>query len=425
MTGFRSFIGSLILFVSISTTLAAPPVAIRDRAVDMVALVGGEQILGMFAVPPANGTVTLYVDREWLKRHQATLYRKVAAGEADRQKQALEQYVERLKTWRERRSEPKLLAHFIERSQRDVESRLRNLDREKADPLPQLVVVEVPELQVKRFWSQPPEVRRLLGLAWEARLDDVEDLSAAALAEKLKQQSVAVEHAVPDISDRLGIVPLDDRQWAAKVALIEFEILGQPHFQGTGGMLVRDDGNGQRPQLPDLIGGMLQDQLGDALGDLLNPQPGAAGGAGNKQGKAVEKALATAAQEQATGVRITYLNQDVVNGRVTVSDTFYARMPDRAWTAIWEKSSTAGLDAAKEVGEDELAADPQVAEVLKTLKGLGIDAKQDVFKSALRFGGATKKAMQETDHQFTDFLLAHTRRLIGPPVPLPVNGANK
>ena len=230
---------------------------------------------------------------------------------------------------------------------------------------------------------------------------------------------------MPDISDRLGIVPLDDRQWAAKVALIEFEILGQPHFQGTGGMLARDDGSGQRPQLPDLIGGMLQDQLGDALGDLLNPQPGAAGGAGNKQVKAVEKALATAAEEQATGVRITYLNQDLVNGRVTVSDTFYARMPDRAWTAIWEKSSTAGLDAANEVGEDELAADPQVAEVLKTLKGLGLDANQDMFKSALRFGGATKKAMQDTDHRFTDFLLAHTRRLIDPPIPLSVEAGNK
>ena len=424
MTIVRPFIASLIVSVSI-TALGAPPVAIRDRAVDMVALVGGEQLLGMFAGPPTDGKVTIYADREWLKKHQATLYRKIAAGQADRQKQALEQYVERLKTWRERRPEPKLLAHFIERSQRDVESRLRDLRKENADPPSQLLVVEVPEVQVKRFWSQPPEVRRLLGLAWEARLDGVEDLSAAALAGKLKQQLVDVEHAVPDISDRLGIVPLDDRQWAAKVALIEFEILGQPHFQGTGGMLARDDGSGQRPQLPDLIGGMLQDQLGDALGDLLNPQPGAAGGAGNKQVKAVEKALATAAEEQATGVRITYLNQDLVNGRVTVSDTFYARMPDRAWTAIWEKSSTAGLDAAKEVGEDELAADPQVAEVLKTLKGLGIDAKQDIFKSALRFGGATKKAMQDTDHRFTDFLLAHTRRLIDPPIPLSVEAGNK
>lgn len=415
----NSFIVSLIVCGSAALLSAAPPVAIRDRAVDMAALVGGGQILGMFAGPPANGTATIYASREWLKKNEPALYRKVAAGENERRKQALEQYVERLKAWRERRPEPKLLNNFIERSQRDVESRLRGADEPKTDVKPsQLVVVEVPAVQVKRSWSQPPEVRRLLGLAWEARLDGIEDLSAGAVAEKLKQKSVDVDRGVPDLSDRIGVVPLDDRQWAAKVALIEFEILGQPHFQGTGGMLVRDDGSGARPALPDLIGGMLQDQLGDALGDLLNPQP-AAGGAANKQAKAAEKALATAAEERATGVRITYLNQDIAKGRVTVTDTFYARMPDNAWATIWEKSSTAGLEAAKEVSDDELAADPQVAEMLKTLKGLGIDANQDLFKSALRFGGATQKAMQATDREFTEFLLAHTRRLIDPPLPLP------
>lgn len=420
----RPLLASLILCTSVATALAAPPVAIRDRAVDMVALVGGEQILGMFASPPANGTVTLYADRDWLQKHEPALYRKVAAGENNRRKQALEQYLERLKTWRERRPEPKLLTNFIERSLRDVESRLQGVEQNKPDSKPsQLVVVEVPAVQVKRFWSQPPEVRRLLGLAWEAELDGIEDLSAAALADKLKQQSVDVEHTVPDLSDRIGVVPLDDRQWAAKVALIEFKILGQPHFQGTGGMLVRDDGSGARPQLPDLIGGLLQDQLGDALGDLLNPQGGGQGGAANKQTKAVEKALATAAEERATGVRITYLNQDITNGRATVTDTFYARMPDNSWAAICEKSSTVGLDAANKLTEEELAADPQMAEALKTLKGLGIDANQDLFKSALRFGGATQKAMQNADRDFTDFLLAHTRRLIDPPLALPQQAA--
>jgi hypothetical protein len=56
---------------------------------------------------------------------------------------------------------------------------------------------------------------------------------------------------------------------------------------------------------------------------------------------------------------------------------------------------------------------------LKTLKGLGLDDNQDLVKSALRFGGATQKAMRATDTQFADYLLSQTRRLIGPPVPVP------
>ncbi|HVA47424.1 MAG TPA: hypothetical protein VNH11_13725 [Pirellulales bacterium] len=417
-----SAVGLGFLAVFAGPVAAAAPVAIRDRAVDRVALVGGEQILGMFAAPPADGTVTLYVRRQWLKKHQPALYRKTAAGEDDRRKQALEEYLQRLKTWRERRPEPKLLNDFIERSIRDVESRLQGAGDQDAEAGPsQLMVVEVLAIKVKRHDVQPTAVRRLLGLAWQARLDDAEDLSAAALAEKLKEQAVDVEHAVPDLSDRFDIVPLDDRQWAAKVALIEFEILVQPHFQGTGGMLVRDDGDGgNRPPLADLIGGMLQDQLGDALGDLLNPQPGGAGdGGATKQRKAANEALASAAEEKATGVRITYLDQDIANRRVTVTDTFYALMPGNAWEAIWRQSSTAGIDVAKEMNEDELAADPQVAEVSKTLKGLGIDANNELFKSALRFGGATQKAVQDSDRAFTEYLLSHTRRLIGPPVPLP------
>jgi hypothetical protein len=413
----------LILAAAIAS--AAPPVAIADRTVDMVALVGGEQVLGMFVAPPADGLITLYVSREWLQKRQPALYRKVTAGEDDRRKQALKQYIERLEDWRNRRAEPKLLSNFIERSLRDVESRLRALDDpdRKSEPS-QLVIVELPAAQVRRHFAQPQTVRRLLALAWEARLANAEELSLAAITEQLKEQGVEVGHATPDLSDRFDIVPLNDRQWAAKVALIEFEILGKPHFQGTGGVLLRDDGDGARPPLGELVSGMIQDQLGDALGDLLNPQPGVGGaGATSKQRAAVDKALASAGDDKATGVRITYLDQSLANRRVTVSDTFYARMPDKRWQAIWQQSSSVGTDGGKDLGEEEIAADPQVAEILKTLKGLGLDANNDLLKSALRFGGATQKAMQATEREFADFLLAQTRRLIGPPVLVPSLGS--
>jgi hypothetical protein len=398
---------------------AAPPVAVRDRAADMITLVGGSPILGMFAGAPTEGTVSFYVAREWVGKHQPALYRKLVAGEDERRREALNQYLQRLTAWRDRRTEPKLLQDFLLRSVHDVEARLRAIADDKPKPEPsQLLIVEVPAGQVRRHYAQTQEVRRLLALAWEARLAGAEELSATAVAAELKKRQIDVEHAAPDLSDRFDVVPLTERQWSAKVALVEFAILGQPHFQGTGGLLVLDEGDGGHPPLAGLVSGMLQDQLGDALGDLLNPQPPAArAGGASKQQAASDKALATAAERKATGVRITYLDQDLQNRRVTVTDTFYARQADGGWQAIWRQSSTVGTDAAKQPGQAELAADPQVAELLTTLKGLGLDTNQDLLKSALSFGGATQQALQSTERDFADFLLSQTRRLIGPPPP--------
>ncbi|HEX7379010.1 MAG TPA: hypothetical protein VF278_17950 [Pirellulales bacterium] len=409
--------------------LAAGPVAVNERAVDMVTLVDGKQWLGLFAQPPekepsADSTVTLYVAREWLRKHQPAYYRKFVAGEEAQCRAALEQYRQGLREWGDRRSEPKLLHDFIERSLRDVESRLRKEKPFDAAGASQLCLVELSAKQVKRWHAQPENVRRLLALAWETRLPDAEDLAAGELSERLKRQGVDVEHGEPDLSDRLGIVALSPRQWAAKVALIEFEILGKPRFQGTGGTLLEADDPAKQPPLADVLGGLLQDQLGDVLGDLLNPQPGdKRSSAKSKEQAAIEKALVAAAEKKATGTRITYLDQDLGRRRVTVTDTFHALMPDGTWQPIWQTSATFGIDGEAKAAE-ALAADPQVAEIMRTIKALGLDANQDLLKSALRFGAATQRAMQATEGEFADFLRRHTRRLIGSPVPLSVSQPN-
>lgn len=404
---------------------AAQPVAVRDRAVDMVTLVDGKQFLGMFARPPekdisGESTLTLYVARDWLRKHQPAYYRKLTAGEGKQRRAALEQYAQRLQKWREQRPEPKLLHDVIQRSLRDVESQLQNQAAFNEADASQLCIVELPAKQVKRWQAQPQNVRRLLALAWEARVQSAEDLPAGELSERLKQQYIDVEHGEPDLSDRFGLVPLTPRQWAAQVALIEFEILGKPRFQGTGGTLLVADSSANQLPLADLVGGLLQDQLGDALGDLLNPQPGEnRPSAKPKQQAAIEKALASAAEKKATGARITYLEQDLKRRRVTVTDTFYALMPEGAWQSIWQHSTTISTQGDQAQDTEALAADPQVAEIMETIKGLGLDANQDLLKSALSFGAATQKAMRETEREFAAFLRCHTRRLMGPPIVVP------
>jgi hypothetical protein len=260
-----------------------------------------------------------------------------------------------------------------------------------------------------------------LGLAWEQRLDDAEDLPKTALVERLQAQKIDPDEAQPDLSDRIDILPLDDRQWAAKVALAEFAILGKPHFQGSGGLLVRDDSGQNRPALGELIAGMAQSQLQDALGDLLGP----AGGAKQNQNQneklkpAIDKATRACDEESETGARITQLDQDLARRQVTVSDRFVAKMPDGSWQTVWRFAST--IDAGKPRPNEEaaLANDPQVAEALKTIKNLGLDVDPELLRTAMRSGVATQEALQAVDREFADYLLANTRRLDGPPLNVP------
>lgn len=135
--------------------------------------------------------------------------------------------------------------------------------------------------------------------------------------------------------------------------------------------------------------------------------------------EATEKALASASADGFRGVRVSYLDQELANRRVTVDDRFFARMPDDSWQAIWRQSATLDATQASKEEDERLAADPQVAEILKTVKGLGLDANQDLFKTALRFGAVTQQAMWATDREMAQFLLKNTRRLIGPPMFVP------
>jgi hypothetical protein len=362
----------------------------------------------------------IVVRRDWLRKHAAAVYRKTVAGEDERRRKAIEQLHDRLAAWRERRTEPKLLTSFLDRSLEETKERLKAFDDGKTPHEPsQLLLVSIPFAQIRKQYQQPPERRRVLALAWEERLDDPEDASFAALVEHLKERKIDPEQTQPDLSDRLETLPLDDRQWAAKLALAEYAILGKPRYQGAGGMLVREDSGQDRPPLGELIAGMAKSQLDDALGDLLNPAGGAARPNKNKLKQAIDKATGDCDADGLTGVRITDLDQDLTRRQVTVRDGFWAKMPDGAWQAIWQTSSTIDASKPRPNEEDALKQDPQVAEAIKLVKSLGLDLDDDLLRMAMRSGAATQEALQAVDRQFADFLLANTRRLDGPPLVVP------
>ena len=351
----------------------------------------------------------------------ANVYRQATAGEDERRQKALETLQERLAAWRERRDEPKLLASFLDRSIAETAARLRDLKAEQTRPEPApLLLISLPVRQVRKHYQQPADRRRLLGLAWEAELADAEQKPASKLSAELKDRQIDVERARPDLSDLIEILPLDDRQWAAKMSLAEYAVLGKPHFQGAGGTLVREDREQGRPAMGALIAEMAKSQLTNVLDDLLEPGGGAAAARKDKQRKqAIDRATQEANVTNLIGARVTQLDQDVERHRVTVADSFWAKMPDGSWQAVWQSASTVDATQAKPGEEKQLEQDPQVAEALKLVKSLGLNIDPKQLQAALRHGIATQAALQDVDAEFGEYLLANTRRLDGPPLLLP------
>ncbi len=198
---------------------------------------------------------------------------------------------------------------------------------------------------------------------------------------------------------------------------MEYEILGKPHYQGSGSKLLRDDTGQAPPDMTEVLVEQLQDQLGDLLGELLGPN----GGAGNrnnedKRKSAVSAAAAEVAAEGLNGLRVSYLAQDPLNHKVTVRGSFLARMPDGAWQPIWEHTSTIDTTTPRANEEEQLANDPQVAKVLEIAKKFGIDVNDERIRMALRHGVVTKEALQEVNRAFVEFMLSNVRRLDGPPI---------
>lgn len=410
-------IAGVVLFGMTAEAADPKPVIVQERADDMLWLVGNERLSGMVAGPPQNGVVTFYVRRAWLEKHQPALYRKAAAEEKGRDRRTLEQLRDRTAEWSQRRPEPRQLTEFIQRAHQGFSELVAAYDENAATKPKELLALDIPAVQVRKNYSQPADRRRLFALAWQHHLDEPEARSAETLTAELKERDVDPRQAEPDLSSLFGLLPLDDRQWAAKVALVEYKLTGKPVFQGTAGTLVRQDSGQQAPNLQDLFGGLLQGQLGGALDDLLNP--GAGGGAGDQMTSAINKATREAAAEGLTGAKVLYLDQDLVRRSGTVRGRFLALMPDGSWATIWQTTATIDASKPRPEAEKALAEDPQVAGALGALKGLGLGGNEDLLQTALRFGAATQESLQEVERSFDDFLRKNSRRLDGPPLVVP------
>ena len=291
---------SPLALILLALSAAAP---LTQCAVDVAGLPGGERILGIRLDDGRSPEIQMLVRRAWLERHSPQLYERFSKTESEEATAAWEKLRERLLEWQTKRAEDKRLSGYITRQLETVEKRLAPADEnrpKRKEPPSLLLLVRFPKKELRTQQSVSQQRRQLLALAWQHELDEPESLSALDVTAKLKELKVDPTTAQVDLSDRVPPQPTTDRQWSAKTALVEFSLLGAPHFQGTGDYLVEAGDGAPQPGLEELLGGL----LGGQLEELLNP-----GGKPAAAKDATDKATGPAEKAGRIGVRITQMNQ--------------------------------------------------------------------------------------------------------------------
>ena len=396
----------------LATLLGAAPrvVPIPQRAIDRVSLQTGESLIGLAAGMTNDQRAILLVRRDWLLQHAPRHARTVLQNEQAGQKQIFQTTLDRIAAWKTARPDNVPLQSLLKSEHARLEKQQQWLEQGKLPPSP-LVRLLIPVKQLKSKYLQTPARRRLAALAWQAEIANVEEASAAELTKALLAKKMDPEKAMPDLSDRLGLSPQDDQQWHAKMAVVEFSLTGQPHYQGTGGVLLKIAEGQPAGNLAGLIGQMTQDHLAATLDDLLAPNGTGAKADDQRIQTAVDRALAEAASADHRAARITLLTLNPTAARVTVEGRLYVLMPDHAWQIVWQHQVTEDASQPRPEAEQRIAADPQVAEGLKLLEQLGLQGNGDAVTIAIRHGAATMAAQTAADTAFSNWLLNNARKL--------------
>jgi hypothetical protein len=380
----------------------------------VVKLKSGKIIRGTIARADADGSLTMAVSREWLRKTDLKLLANVEADEAHTRIAALEQLRDRIKKELERVSEESAVATFLRVERKRVESLLAEAVPSEQ---PQFVWLELTTKKIAKITSPSVERKQIGGWGWYERLANVETRDAEDLARELAGRRIDPAQPLPDLSERLPLRLQDEREWSARMALIHYS-LGRPlDFQGTGDLLVRADRPKNAEDVAPLIGKLFGGQVDSLLKDLLNEgrsAPGPSAAALSKSPNAwLEPAIREAERDRARAFRATRVELGLERRQATVNWAFVVQLANGKWEVIWSDRDTEDGAQERPAVEAGIANDPQVKSALGLLKSLGANG-DDQVRSAIRFGAATMAAQQAVNSRFSRFQEPFLRRLDGP-----------
>lgn len=428
----------------------APPAGVTD----LISVAGGGEIRGAVVKRFPDGSLDVAVQRDWLDAHAPEVAEVLGAKERRQTKAVMEALAKRLaaaiavlpesrtRTLGLLRREADRVDDWLAAAEEagDWDAAARSADEGGADRPSrpraarrgdsQFTLLRIAPKRVTKVRPSGQDAQRLARWAWSERLEDVEGRSAADLTKELKGRGIDPRSPPPGLGDRLPPLPQDDREWAARMALVGDALGDTVAFQGFGDTVVKAgeaEGGlaGILPQLGQLLGGgnggLGLDEIlgglksGSVPGAEANP-PATPGGV-NPAGKPAERWLMSARAQAADAghYRATRVNVDAAKGRAEVESVFEARMPDGSWETIWREVRAADAARATEAAVERITADERISGLLQTIRGIGLVDEASIMQ-AIRVGAATSTAQGEIDTAFNDFRSRHVQRLDGPPL---------
>jgi hypothetical protein len=428
MTGLAVLIG---LAIGSRPAQADKPVPTADLAVDQVSIKGGPRLLGAVLGRETDGNLAFAVRREWLRQAHLQFYEWALNDEASETKAAFTELHDRIAAWRKARLPEGEFDFFLKKESERIEKELEGVAAGTRVEEAPFMVVDIAPAKIERVVSQPPQRRSLAHAAWLEHLADVETRSTTSLSQELKKLKAAL---VDDSTALLELLPPrreSDTAWAARRAIVEYQLRKPLDFQGTGDLVFPTGDGFQAAQGARLIQELIKSVADGALQDLLDP-PAVKPARPSTGGTAGEKWLATASQSavaaDVAGFRVTRVEQNLEAKLVEVETRFVARLPDGAWRTIWQHAEKTDASKPRAEAEQQIMQDPQVRKMLELVRSLGLGGEEQM-KLAIRFGAATMESQKAADSRFFQFRDRYLRRLDGPVLPVaaptPVKGARK
>jgi hypothetical protein len=404
----RSAVAGLLLLAFAAEAQAQKAVPTSQLAVDIVTLKSGKSVRGAVVKADA-GVISIAVARGWLDHSMPDLYQKTVDNESQLQRQIAEQLRDRLKKQLETPAQDQRLTFFLKQELERVESQLTR--KEPVEPS-QFLWLDLEQGTVAKVVRAAPDRQRVAIWAWNESFPNVETRDVHDLERDLKQRKIDPTVAPPDLSNRLAPQLQDDREWAARLAIVEYAF-GEPlDFQGTGTVLIRTEADQKGIDLAPILSKVMQTQVDSLLKDLVGDS---ATKSSMNDNDWLKSATAEANSAGARGFRATRVEVKVDQHQAAVQTAFAARMPNGSWEAVWSVNET--QDATKPRAEfaAKIAEDPRMKQVLQAVKSFGLGSDERVRK-AIRFGAATMVAQQAADGKFFEFRDRYLKRLDGPPL---------
>lgn len=408
----------LILFTFRAPPLAAqqPRLPVTKLAADMVWVKRGPKLYGALVERDEAGNVRMLVARRWLKKVAPDFLvmldeRERASAEAGRT-----QLLRRITAWRESRKDDVGMRVFLDAERERLSSKTAVAadpatgakdGSEKEDTAEAgLIEVEVLADEIRSAYAQPVARRQLMLAALRADVERAITMTPEALARELEARRIDWRAAAGPTT-KLGKTIDDDDRWAMRQALVEYRHRQPLNFQGSGSFLARTGKGADKPPLEEVLVRVMKDQLEDTLRAAL-------GGPAPARVDWRSQATRVADAEKFNGFRVARLDKDPLGGRVTVTISFHARLPDDRWVDVFQVSATKSIADVKKESLDEIAGADDVKTITALLRGAGSLGGEDALRKALGFGAAAKEALNEAQLKFVTVLKRNIKRLDTP-----------